>query len=171
MPATYTLIASNTLSSSAASVTFSAIPATYTDLVLRLSARGTTSGEQESLGITFNSDTSTNYSRISLVGTGSSALSLSGTGEVNLLGLGNGSTSTSNTFSNSEHYIPSYTVSQKKPISAFLVYENNATSARIHPTASLWQGTAAITSMTITPQSSANIASGSSFFLYGIKNS
>ena len=36
---TYTLISSNVLASSAATVTFSSIPATYTDLVLRVSAR------------------------------------------------------------------------------------------------------------------------------------
>jgi hypothetical protein len=35
MANTYTPIASNTLGASAASVTFSAIPATYTDLVMR----------------------------------------------------------------------------------------------------------------------------------------
>jgi hypothetical protein len=38
MANTYTLIASNTLGASAASVTFSAIPSTYTDLVVRYSA-------------------------------------------------------------------------------------------------------------------------------------
>ena len=39
MPSTYTLISSNVLASSAASVTFSAIPSTYTDLVVRASIR------------------------------------------------------------------------------------------------------------------------------------
>ena len=42
--ATYTLISSNVLSSSAASVTFSSIASTYTDLVLRVSARDDRAG-------------------------------------------------------------------------------------------------------------------------------
>ena len=56
---TYTLISSNVLGSSAASVTFSSIPATYTDLVLRVSAR--TDADDTSL-ITFNG-TTTGYSK------------------------------------------------------------------------------------------------------------
>jgi len=50
--ATYTLISSNVLTSSAASVTFSSIPATYTDLVVRLSARATTTASN--IWVTFN---------------------------------------------------------------------------------------------------------------------
>jgi hypothetical protein len=41
MPSTYTLIKGETIGSSAASYTFTAIPSTFTDLVLRISVRST----------------------------------------------------------------------------------------------------------------------------------
>jgi len=170
MPSTYSLISSNVLSSSAASVTFSAIPSTYTDLVVRFSARGSVAAEQLTLAVRFNSDTATNYSYTLLFGTGSAAGSLNNPNNDYVLGLGNGNTSTSTTFSNGEIYIPSYTVSQNKPISASQVYENNATSARIQAEAGLWRNTAAITSVSLTA-TSGNISAESSFYLYGIKNS
>ena len=75
MANTYTLISSNTLTSSAASVTFSSIPATYTDLVLRISARSDRVSTTDRLRLTFNSDTATNYSNITLVGDGAAASS------------------------------------------------------------------------------------------------
>jgi len=171
MPATYTLIASNTLSSSAASVTFSAIPAIYTDLVLRWSARNTSSGENAQ--IRFNSDSATNYSRTNLYGDGSAANSIRGTSESYFyFGFSiDGSSRTANTFASAELYIPNYAASTNKPISGFSTLETNAaacdTPAAI---AALWRNTAALTSIVIEPVTN-TFASGSSFFLYGIKNS
>jgi hypothetical protein len=72
MPAgnTYTQIASTTLGSTASSVTFSSIPATYTDLVLVYN--GTTTANSTGV-LQFNSDTATNYSNNYLLGDGTSA--------------------------------------------------------------------------------------------------
>ena len=75
MPATYTLIASNTLSSSAASVTFSAIPATYTDLVLRWSSRTDNASVVDVVLLEFNASGGTAYSTRRIIGTGSAAAS------------------------------------------------------------------------------------------------
>jgi hypothetical protein len=74
---------------------------------------------------------------------------------------------TTNTFSNGELYIPSYTASQNKPVGIFAVTENNATTALMGITAGLWSNTAAITSLTLA-QPSGNFVTGSSFYLYGI---
>jgi hypothetical protein len=170
MPATYTLISSNVLTSSAASVTFSAIPATYTDLVLRMSVRDTSSAADANPRLTFNGDTASNYSLTRVHGNGSSAGSdrYSSQSLIFLLGY-NGNTTTANTFTNSEVYIPSYTVSQNKPLSEFHAPENNATSSlSLSAQANLWRNTAAITSVTITGETA--LASGSSFYLYGISN-
>jgi hypothetical protein len=168
MPSTYTLISSNVLTSSAASVTFSAIPSTYTDLVLRFSVRA--SSAPEAIRLVLNSWG--NGSQTTLYGNGASATSdrdtaTSGTNLYNI----NNSSSTSNTFTSGEVYIPSYTVSQNKPLSAFHAQENNGTTAWIQATAGLKSSTASITSISFETVYGGNFVSGSSFYLYGIKNS
>jgi hypothetical protein len=173
MPSTYTFISSNVLSSSAASVTFSAIPATFTDLTVRLSARGdNTGGSRQDVRITFNSDTSSIYSTTRVYGTGTSALSNSGSAEANALILGgsDGADNTADTFSSTEIYVPNYNSTVNKPLSVANVTENNATAAITGAHAHLYRNTSAITSLTITANT-ANFVSGSSFYLYGIKNS
>jgi len=59
MPATYEPIATTTLGSAAATITFSSIPATYTDLVIVFA--GTATANLNPL-MSFNSDSGTNYS-------------------------------------------------------------------------------------------------------------
>jgi hypothetical protein len=168
------LISSQTLASSAASVTFSAIPATYTDLVLRYSARGTNASAANNLRLQFNSDTSTNYSETFVRGNGSTAASSRSTSAVEFVEglIISGDSATANTYSNNEIYIPSYTVSQNKPLSMQAIQEDNSTTGRFYASAGLWRNTAAITSFLIyLSGGSGDIKAGSSFYLYGIKNS
>ena len=172
MATTYTLISSNTLSSSAASVTFSSIPSTYTDLVLRISARTATTGQAiDTITFQFNSSGGTAYSVTRLSGDGSTAASSrnSGVSVINGFFVLDAADATANTFGSVEFYVPSYTASQNKPVSVIGAQEDNNASARIAATAGLWQNTAAITSITAT--GGGNFVSGSSFYLYGIKNS
>ena len=177
MPSTYTLISSNVLASSAASVTFSAIPSTYTDLVVRLSARDSAAGTNANYGqIILNSDTSSaNYSATVLADfNGSAASQIYPTGT---LGWGvwsyygfDSAGNTANTFSSSEIYLPSYTASQKKAFSSFTVTENNATTGiAIEAIANLYQSTTAVSAVTL--KTAGSFIAGSSFYLYGIKNS
>lgn len=173
MANTYTLISSNVLASSAASVTFSAIPSTYTDLVLRVSARsdGSAAGR-----VVINADAGTNYSRTQLQGDGSATASVATSNSTSLVITygSNSSTSTANTFNNLELYFPNYNSTSARPISSFNVTENNAASSAgnddIVLTAGLYRGASAITSIKY-EHASANFVSGSSFYLYGIKNS
>ena len=173
MATTYTLIDSEILASSQASVTFSAIPATYTDLVLRCAVRSDFASLVETMGIAFNGAT-TNYSDTNLQTNSSSGSGNSSRATTNTYLQGfraiNGSTSTASTFSNAEFYIPSYTVSQNKPMSEFNVAENNDTTAYLSAVAGLWSNTAAITSIVLNSVNGANFVSGSSFYLYGISN-
>jgi hypothetical protein len=170
MPSTYTLISSNTLSSSAASVTFSAIPSTYTDLVLRISARTLGSGGViENVKVTLNS-VITNYSYTELQGNGASVSSGRATSFDAFFVLTNTNTSTGNTLSSCEVYIPSYLTSQVKVASLSNVMEANATTAYIQPIAGLTNITAAISSIALTPAAN-SFVTRSSFYLYGIKNS
>ena len=166
MANTYTLISSNVLSGSAASVTFSSIPSTYTDLVIRGSSRQTT-GTYTSIFYTFNSITSA-YSDTFLDNVPSSSRDSSMA--YGYLGKDSGSATTSNTFGSFEFYIPNYAGSTNKPSSSFAVSENNdATAQRINVVANLLGNTAAITSVTMS--ASVSFETGSSFYLYGIKNS
>jgi hypothetical protein len=174
MPSTYTLISSNVLSTAAASVTFSAIPSTYTDLVVRTSLRSNRSSTDDNLKIIVNNDAGSTsfWSYTRLRGDGSTAASLRTTGypwmEVFMI---DGNTATSNTFSSNELYFPNYSGSQKKQISAFNVQEDNATSAVIAIQAFLRNTTDAISSLQFLPDNGTSWLSGSSFYLYGIKNS
>jgi hypothetical protein len=171
MANTYTLISSNVLTSSAASVTFSSIPGTYTDLVLRISARTDVANPFDQLYLKFNSS-STGYSYTALRAIPTSVSSFRGTSQTQVrAGYIDGALATSNTFGSVEIYIPSYTVSQNKPISVAGFQEDNVTDNYFEVNANLWSDTAAISSAVITSQNAANFVSGSSFYLYGIKNS
>jgi len=174
MASTYTLISSQVLASSASSVTFSAIPATYTDLVVKVSSQNDNSAATTaSYQIAINSDTATNYSSTVVRGNGATATSISTTSATILLltFAQNGQFVSTNFFGSGEIYIPSYTASQKKPISFFGVQENNATSnAWIQTTAGLWRNNAAITSLVFTDSAGYNFVTNSSFYLYGISN-
>jgi hypothetical protein len=175
MANTYTLIEAQTLASSAASVTFSSIPATYTDLFIKFAARSDRAAQSDDLAVNFNSDTATNYSQTDVYGGAGGVTGSSRNSNGTVLFVKRcvtGSTSTANTFGNSEFYMPSYTVAQSKPASNFGVAENNsATDNIIDASALLWRNTAAVTSIAISPANGTNFVTGSSFYLYGIKNS
>lgn len=168
MATTFTKIASvNVGLLGAATIDFTSIPNTYTDLVILLSARSVTAN-QDDLRIRFNSDTGTNYPFKTLFGTGSGAGSGGGTLSFAYMGVTNSSISTANTFSSNAAYIPNYAGSTNKSVSVDAVNENNATDATALLVSSLWSNTAAITTITISG-ASGNLAQYSTATLYGIK--
>jgi len=173
MPNTYQLISSNVLSSNVASVTFSSIPATYTDLVMRWSVRDSNVSVNANNFIYYNGNSSTtSYSQTYFRGGNSNGVSSTRNTDDNdiYLGYNNGSTSTSNTFSSGELYIPNYASTSTRPMSSFLANEENSTSSGwMHINAGLYRGTNAITSITLT--ASVNFLANSSFYLYGISKS
>ena len=170
MANTYTLISSNVLSSSAASVTFSSIPATYTDLVLKVSARSDFAGT-DIIKYTINSDSGSNYSWTQLLGNGSAASSTRGSNTYARGGYIDNANQTASTFGSVEIYLPNYTSTSSRPASVFSADETNATAANIGAFATLYAGTAAISSLVFSSINGGNFISGSSFYLYGIKNS
>jgi hypothetical protein len=171
MANTYTLISSVTVGAGgAASIDFTSIPATYTDLVLKVSSRssGTSVGN---LYATFNGSSSS-YSSKYLQGSGTGTAS--GNGPSTFLGFGivNTSSQTSNTFASTDIYVPNYAGSTNKSLSVDGVSENNASDAYARLVADLWSNTSAITSISITPESGyGNFVQYSTAYLYGIKNS
>lgn len=173
MANTYTLISSNTLASSAASVTFSSIPSTYTDLMLRVSARNNDTGRAD-VYLRFNGSSSTVYSATNLRGDGASASSsyYSAAAQFSFL-QASSSTNTASTFGSLEFYIPNYAGSTNKPLSAFGTQESNSTSTAVWivGNAMLFSNTAAISSITVLNAGAITFNTDSSFYLYGIKNS
>jgi hypothetical protein len=166
--ATYTLISSNVLSSSAASVTFSSIPATYTDLVVRASVRRSAAGRTD-FDFYFNTN-NTDNSYTYIRGSGSAANSNSGGTIIKNNDTVPSTSETASTFGSIEIYIPNYVGTALKPVSIFGVGENNATTAYITATAGLWSfGAATITTITMNPVTG-SFVSGSSFYLYGVSN-
>ena len=168
MANTYTLISSVTVGAGgASSIDFTSIPATYTDLLVKLSTR-TTGAAVADVSLRFNSAT-TNYSYRDIEGNGSTAASYSGTSFL-WAGEANRGDATASTFANIEIYIPNYAGSTNKSISVDSVTENNGTLAYSDLIAGLWSNTSAITSISLL-LSSGNHAQYSTAYLYGIKNS
>jgi hypothetical protein len=157
-----TLIQHIELGSSAASITFSSIPATFTDLYLVYSLRGTNSSNYQILR--FNNLT-TSFTQRELIGDGSSASSSSRTDSL-IRATTNPDTATANTNANAAIYIPNYAGSTNKSFSVDGVTETNGTTAFQTIKAGLWSNTAAISQITL--GADANFASGSSATLYGI---
>ena len=169
---TYTLISSNVLASSAATVTFSSIPATYTDLVIRWSVRTDRANTIDNIRIQYNGSTSAIYSETRLQGDGSAAASGRQSAiTYNDFAIVDGDTATANTYASGELYIPSYTASQNKPISFFGAEEENSATAYMRTMAYLWSSTAAINEIKLLLASTYQFKATSSFYLYGIKNS
>lgn len=154
--------------SGAASMDFTNIPQTFTDLKLVVSHRDAYAGAFDSAKITFNNSTS-GYSYRYVYGTGSAAASGNGTGSEGFVATGNGNASTVSTFGNVEVYIPDYTSSNYKSFTSEGVAEDNAGTAYQYLFAQLWSNTAAITSIKLTPYQPVNFVQYSSATLYGIK--
>ena len=172
MANTYQLIASNTLGSNTASVTFSSIPGTYTDLVLQLSGRsayGTTGIIP--YAVRLNNDTGANWSTTHIYTNFNGTLGSERLTSNQIRPVIEPDGFTANTFGSAEIYIPQYTASINKPISAVGFAENNSASASATLGATLWRNTAAVTSIVIVDANGYNLLAGSSFYLYGIKNS
>lgn len=170
MPITQIPITSTTLSTSASSVTFSSIPSTYNDLLIRLSARNAVDGGYNST-VTTNI-TSTLYSDTWLYTLGASVnFTASTNATLTSIYGSNLSTNTSGNFGTGEIYIPAYTVAQNKPFISFGTGPNNSASSNaIGFLAHLIRSTTAINSITITAVGG-TFAADSTFALYGINNS
>lgn len=158
---TYEAIFTDTLASAQASVTFSSIPSTYTDLVLVIQGFNTTNGAAAKMQ--FNGDTGSNYSTTWIEGAGSAASSGRASSDTSIFIYYNGGAFTNgistaivsvNNYSNS--------VTNKTSMSRF----GNITQTGAY--VGLWRNTNAITSLVVNAITQ-NFQTGSTFSLYGIK--
>jgi hypothetical protein len=162
MTATYEKIATTTLSSAQATVDFTSISGSYTDLILIMQV--TTSSGGNYSRIRFNSDTGSNYSFTRVSGTGSSATSSRGSNQT-YIEIDNESfvnTTIANRILQIQNY--SNTTTFKTVLG-----RNNNSSNGTGATAGLWRSTSAITSISVFLEASGTFNSGSTFTLYGIK--
>lgn len=167
MANTYEPIATQTLGSAAATVTFSSISGNYTDLILVCAARSATASTSDTYLMTFNGLTTSIYSRTRLLGTGSAASSAGRTSAPNIdfEGLA-GNTSASGTFTIGKVQVQNYSSSTTYKTS--LIRGDDANNY-VLATAGLFASTAAITSISLATSSTSNFMTGSTFTLYGIK--
>lgn len=154
------------LTGSQTNITFTSIPATFTDLMLKLSIR-LDQNSDNSIFLQFNGVTTNTYSYRYLFGSGSGTGSAAASATNIAAGIGVVNTYTANTFGNSEIYIPNYRSNVAKLISGDNVQENNATQAFLTLVAGIWTGTDPIASIRLFPVSG-NFVAGSSATLYGI---
>jgi len=163
MANTFELIASTTLGSGQASIEFTSIPATFTDLVVKYSLRTDRSAPESALRLTFN-NSATSYSNRMIEGAGSGTPgSYTGGSTFIDLGYAPAATATASTFNNCELYIPNYASSNNKSVSIDNVQENNTTTAYANLIAGLWSDSAAITSIKVVPSTAVNFVTYSSF--------
>jgi hypothetical protein len=169
MPAgsTYTPIATTTLGSAQATVTFSSIPSTYTDLVLVGNAAVTSTGN--TVYVRLNSDSGLNYSVTVLDGNGSSAFSgrhnrTTNGGDGMAIGDWRQGFSTSRFSFNFNLMNYSNTTTLKTGLTRWS-QADTSTEAIV----SLWNSTAAVNELTVRINTGGiNFVSGSTFTLYGI---
>lgn len=169
---TYELIDSIEVGSGgAASMSLTSIPATYTDLVFKYTGRRSTSSPYN-VRLTFNGSGGTAYSGIYMFTDGSTRFSGAVSSAAFLeLFYGSGTSITADTFNSTDIYVPNYTGSQNKTISADMVGENNATLVVLNGfVAGTWASSSAITSITLTPESG-SFVQYSTLYVYGIKSS
>lgn len=166
--ATFIKIASASLpSGNGASLDFTSIPQTYTDLKLVFSGNGTISASGSQ--VRFNGS-STGYTGRYLRGTGTAADSHTQVAYGSTAMWGTYFSSSGVTPTNQEFYIPNYTSANYKSVSVDAVEEGNAATYYAFISAHLWSNTAAITSISVFADSG-SLTQYSSATLYGIKSS
>ena len=177
----YWSIASQTLASPAASVTFSAIPALYTDLVLWVQTKDTGAVNYTDAFMRFNGDSSVTYNYSSLAGNGLNAsnqayLTSVGTNGSSYISFpriiaGNSSVG-ANYWSTAEFIFPDYTSTTK---SKFVEYQGGATynstggATWLAYGNGLWSTASSAISSIVFSAGNTSFATGSTFHLFGVK--
>ena len=164
---TYTPIASQTLGSATASVTFSSIPQGYTDLIL-VSSPVSTTGSNTFMGLQYNGDTGSNYSVATLAGNGSSAVSTMFNGQT-YIRYNYVTDPNSTSFTSLIMHVNNYSNSTTHKTTLSQLTRASGGAVGIDASIGLWRSTSAINRLTFIIESSNSFASGSTFTLYGIK--
>lgn len=168
MAITYEPIATTTLSSAASNVDFTSIPGTYTDLIVVVNIK-MSSSTGNSVGIRPNLDTTNLYSSTYIYGNGTNALSGRNSND-NFAYLSYFVTPGTNDGFMAIGHIMNYanTTTFKTILSRGSATASTSSYPGAEAIANLYRSTSAITSLRI-QTGSTNMASGSTFTLFGIK--
>jgi hypothetical protein len=158
----YVPLANVTLGSSATTVTFSSISQAYKDLVLV--ANATCASGTMIMGVQFNSDTASNYSRVYMSGNGSVTDSAVATeGQIYFDPSGYGATTAGNFYMGIMNIMDYSATDKHKSVIARASIPTSSVAA----TAGRWANTAAITTVVVRAGVQ-NFTTGSTFALYGV---
>ena len=162
MPSTYDKIESQTLGSAQAAISFTGIPATYTDLVIILNGSITSASAffQVKMGNGSVDNTGSNYSATRLYGNGTTAYSDRYTSSQPAFAFGLTGTNQSSAIIHINNYANTSTFKTT-------LIRYNQINGDVGTAAQLWRSTVAITAVSIV--GGANLSSGTTATLYGIK--
>lgn len=155
---TYVALATNTLSSAAASVTFSSISGAYTDLVLVVVGGNVSGGGN--CRIEINGDTGSNYSSTRILGTGSAASSAR---EASATSIQTGDVTGTDRLANIVNLMNYANTTTYKT-----VLSRSNSNSYVSAYVGLWRSTAAIASIIYSVGGGGSFVSGTTFTLYGI---
>jgi len=169
MAITYEKIATNTLGSAVATVTFSSIPATYTDIVLITTVPGFTGGNN-SRGYRFelNGDTGTNYSCTQLNNSTTSVVSSRESSQTRGR-IGFLSETTGDNSNGIAQFMNYSNATTYKTVLGRTSNQSSNGDANVFAGVSLWRSTAAINQIKLSLSDNTNFPINSTFTLYGIK--
>lgn len=171
MPNTYEIISAVTVGAGGAStISFSSIPSTFTDLCIKVSSRSSSNNDRRILFIRFNGSTS-GYNDRTIRGYNATIASQNDNGGNNSIAIYDmpAANATASVFGNIEIYIPNYTSSTNKSISADGVGETSGPLAVAAFTSGLSNVTSAISSISLFLDGTGDFVQHSTAYLYGIK--
>jgi hypothetical protein len=166
--ATYKLISSYEATGSVASITFSSIPSTYTDLVIFHSIKSTRTDGMADMIAEINSDTSA-LSRERMYGDGTPSNTANDSGNL----LGNSNQTATGIFSSCKLYFANYTrTAFDKNFLSDGVVESAVAGGEVSKSflSTIWSNNNAITSIRIFDGTGNNLIQYSTAYLYGISN-
>lgn len=167
-----TQIAQTVLASPAASVTFSAIPGTFTNLLLVISARSAAAVTTDNIKCAINADAvAAHYVSVNVFfTTGTVSASQN---NLNVVGVASGASSLAGGFADFDVLFRNYAGGALKNFTSQGTVLDGTTFATTsiagNANFSAWDNTAAITSLVLTLTSAGNFVTGSVFTLYGLQ--
>jgi hypothetical protein len=165
-------IFATTVTSTAASITFSSIPSTYKHLQIRGIARSNRANSSDTIFVQYNGDTGTNYGAHGLSGNGSTASSYGASAgaatQIDVMQISTNQSATS-VFGSFIIDILDYSNTSKFKTQRSIGGFNNTSNGVLGLTSGHWRNTNAITSITLDAHSTDTFQQFSTFALYGIK--